>query len=76
MKELLEEIRRSGRLIAEGFTLIYKHLYLMRLSFYLDRYIASSEQNKKLFYKIDGMIYRYNKIFNEDMPQMGHVREG
>lgn len=76
MKELLEEIRRSGRLIAEGCTLIRKHLYLMWLDWHLDRYIASSQKNKKLFYKIDGMIYRYNKLFNEDMPQLGHIREG
>ena len=67
MKELMEEIRRSGRLIAEGITLIRKHIYLRWLDWHLDRYIASCRKNQRLFYRIDRMIHRYNKIFNEDL---------
>ena len=34
MKELMEEIRRSGRLIAEGITLIRKQIYLRWLDWH------------------------------------------
>lgn len=67
MKELLEEIRRSGRLIAEGFTLIHKHLYLLWIDWHLDLYLASCKKNKRLFMRIDTMIHRYNARFGENL---------
>jgi len=67
MKELLEEIRRSGRLIAEGCTLIHKNLYLVWIDLHLSLFIRGCQKNKRLFMRCDTLIRRYNAKFGGDL---------
>lgn len=60
-------IKDTIKLLKECVVLARKTWWLTRIDRKLDRYIRVSQRNKRLFYKIDSMIYRYNHIFGEDL---------
>ena len=54
-------------LLKECVVLYRKTRWLARIDRKLVRYINASQRNKRLFYKIDSMICRYNHIFGENL---------
>ena len=55
------------KLLKECVVLSRKTWWLTLINWRLERYIKVSIRNKRLYYKIDSMIYRYNRLFGEDL---------
>lgn len=55
------------KLLKECVVQVRKTWWLNRIDRRLVRFIKASNRNKRLFYKIDRMILRYNHIFGENL---------